>query len=112
MAEYFFRKYHSGHDVKSAGTDVIEQGDVVPMNVWMALNERGIDAKHHRTMQLTPKIYESVDEMILLSGANTCPSYASAECWDIPDPRNEEEIRVVRDTIEEKIRLMIFDYTK
>ena len=109
MAEAFFRHYYPKHSAKSAGVKTISQGDTLPMDVWSALQEKGIDFKNHRTMQLSERLVDEADKIITLCEEDLCPQYLlnskKNEFWPVRDPVNGyNSIIYAREVIEQKIK--------
>lgn len=107
MAEYFYNELYGG-GAKSAGTRVIDQGDVVPLEVWEVMNEMGICLKNHRTLGLVSRLVDEAGRIYVLCGREDCPSYLlesrKVEFWDVADPiEGKDSIRKARDEIREKI---------
>jgi len=109
MAEYFFKRHYPNPEVRSAGINVRNQGEISPILIWQSMKEKDIDMKHHRSTQLTPKMAEDADKIIVLCKGILCPTYIlyskKTIYWDIEDPKgsNVSDIRKVRDNIEEKV---------
>ncbi|MBR9705995.1 hypothetical protein GOV14_03105 [Candidatus Pacearchaeota archaeon] len=110
MAEYFFKQDYAAlrHVSKSCGVDVKDQGEIVPIQVWQAMMEKGIDIKHHRSVQLREGHLEWPDKAIVLCKPNFCPDYLrnsrKSEFWYIDDPiKGYDSITHARDIIEVKI---------
>ena len=111
MAEAFAKHLGKGViEAESAGTLPAE--DVHPV-VVMAMRERGIDISTNKPKQLSPRMLKEADRIIVMGcGAEgVCPANLldKVEDWDLEDPKGLplEEVRVIRDQIECKVRKLI-----
>ena len=109
MAEAFSRKYYPKHNSKSAGVNVMVQGDIVPIDVWNIMIEKGIDLKHHRSNMINPKMVDSADKIFVLCPEDECPNYLinadMVDYWKIDDPVGGYDSMVAaRDNIEKLVK--------
>jgi arsenate reductase (thioredoxin) len=108
MAEAFFNRMAKGKAmVLSAGTVPAEKINPV---VIEAMREVGIDISNNKTKALTIDMVKQADRMVTMGcGAETegvCPaSFIQTEDWALQDPQGKpmEEVRRIRDQIEEKV---------
>jgi arsenate reductase len=76
-----------------------------------AMAERGIDIAHEYPKPWTDEIVRAVDVVVTMGCGDTCP-YFPGKCyedWDLDDPagRSLEEVRVIRDEIERRVRRLL-----
>ena len=105
MAQALFEK-HGPPDVRaeSAGADPVDQVHPVVVD---ALREIDIDVGRRRPKKLTLEMQLHADWAITLACGARCPYVPSVvEDWDISDPagRPIEEVRLIRDEIELRIK--------
>ena len=108
MAQAFFER-HAPEDIRaeSAGQ---EPADEVWPEVVEAMQEVGIDISSRRPKKLTLEMQLHADWAITLACGAQCPYVPSTvEDWDIPDPAGKplEEVRVVRDAVEARVKELI-----
>ena len=109
MAEAFFKKYHPEHEARSAAVNGKYMGELLPIQVWKALYEKGIDLKHHRSKPLTQEYVKESDKIFVLCEKKLCPDYLlksdKAIYWKIDDPiQGLDSIIEARDNIEERVK--------
>ena len=108
MAQAFFERF-APDDVhaESAGSNPAEQ--VWPV-VVEAMREVGIELAGRKPKKLLPEMQLHADWAGTMGCDDACPYVPTmVEAWDIPDPagRPLEEVRVIRDTIEDKVRELV-----
>jgi arsenate reductase (thioredoxin) len=108
MAQAFFERY-APDDMRaeSAGT---EPAPEIWPPVVEAMHEVGIDLTGRKPKKLTLEMQLHADWAITMGCGDACPYVATiVEAWDIPDPagRPIEDVRAIRDGIEEHIRELI-----
>jgi arsenate reductase (thioredoxin) len=108
MAQAFFER-HGPADVRaeSAGD---QPGDAVHPVVVEAMREVGIDLSGRRPKKLTLEMQLHADWAITLACGAKCPYVPSiVEDWDASDPagRPIEEVRLIRDEIELRVKDLI-----
>ncbi len=108
MAQAFFER-HAPADIRaeSAGQ---EPADEVWPEVVEAMQEVGIDLSRRRPKKLTLEMQLHADWAITLACGAQCPYVPSTvEDWDIPDPGGKplEEVRVIRDAVEARVKDLI-----
>ncbi len=112
MAEAFFNKYADGKaQAFSAGTHYASH--IIP-TVVEAMKEVGIDISSKRPKMLTLEMLGTADKVITMGcGAEgICPaSYVPTEDWQLEDPEGKtiEQVRVIRDEIETKVKKLIVE---
>ena len=111
MAEAFFKKYSSGKfQAISAGT--IPANKVNPI-VVQAMKEVGIDLSAETPKSITEStIHESFKTVNMgCMDKKSCPALFTKDIldWGIEDPkgRSIEEVRIIRDDIESKVKKFI-----
>jgi protein-tyrosine-phosphatase len=110
MAAAFARHRGPGVvEVDSAGTQPAPR---VNPAVVEAMSERGIDLSHNRPKRLTQEMVDRVDRVITMgcSIKEECPAgFVPTEDWGIDDPKGKspDEVRKIRDQIEEKVRVLL-----
>jgi len=110
MAQAFFER-HAPADVRaeSAGSDPAHElwPDVVEV-----MREIGIDLSGRRPHKLTLEMQLHADWALTMGCGDVCPYVPTmVESWDIPDPagRTIDEVREIRDQVEEHVRRLIDD---
>lgn len=110
MAQAFFER-QAPEDVRaeSAGSDPASQlwPDVVEV-----MREVGIDLSGRRPRKLTIEMQLHADWALTMGCGDVCPYVPTmVESWDIPDPagRPIEEVREIRDMVDEHVRRLIVD---
>ncbi len=105
MAQAFFER-HAPPDIRaeSAGEAPAEQ---IWPNVVEAMREIGLEIPDRKPKKLDIEMQLHADFGVTLACGAECPYVAAdVEDWDVPDPagRSLEEVREIRDLIEEKVR--------
>jgi arsenate reductase (thioredoxin) len=105
MAQAFFERY-APPDIRAESA-----GDAPAPAIWpeviTAMQEVGIDIADRRPKRLDLEMQLHADFGVTLACGAECPYVAAdVEEWDIPDPaeRPLEEVREIRDLIEQRIR--------
>jgi arsenate reductase (thioredoxin) len=104
MAQAFFEK-HGPPDVRAESAGA-EPADAVHPAVVEAMQEIGIDLNGRQPKTLTLEMQLHADWAITLACGAKCPYVPSVvEDWDVADPagRPIEEVRRIRDDIEERV---------
>jgi protein-tyrosine-phosphatase len=108
MAEALFGR-HAPPDLR-----VESAGQQPARHVWPpvleAMREIGIDLGDRRPKKLTIEMQLHADWGVTLACGGTCPYVpTTVEDWDIPDPADRpiEDVRMVRDAIEARVRDLI-----
>ena len=109
MAEAFTRRLAGDAiEVASAGTMPSDRVNPVVAEVML---EKGIDLSGNRPKLLTAEMAERADRLVTMgcSLEEACPVPAEAEDWGLDDPAGKpaEEVRRIRDTVEEKVKLLL-----
>ena len=110
MAQAFFER-HAPEDVRaeSAGSDPAQQ---LWPSVVEVMREVGIDLAGRRPRKLTIELQRRADWAVTMGCGDVCPYVPTVvESWDIPDPagRPIEEVREIRDVVEEHVQRLIVD---
>ena len=108
MAQAFFERY-GPQDVRaeSAGTQPARE---IWLPVAQAMREVGIELAERKPKKLTLEMQLHADWAITMGCGDACPYVATmVEEWEIPDPagRPIEDVRAIRDGIEEHVRELI-----
>jgi arsenate reductase len=111
MAAAFARALGSGRVlVHSAGSD---PGKSLNPAVIAAMKERGIDISGGSPRRLTDDMGRAADVIVTMGCGDACPVYPGKRYvdWELPDPagRELEEVRPIRDEIEERVRTLLSD---
>jgi arsenate reductase len=109
MAERLFRQVAGpGHSVRSAGS---EPGQAPHPQVLEALREVGIDASDHVPTRLDAAALDWADLAVSTCSEEVCPVTPGVRrlSWELPDPKGLplEEVRPVRDEIEQRVRTLV-----
>jgi arsenate reductase (thioredoxin) len=108
MAQAFFeRDAPAGAQAQSAGTNPAAQ---VWPGVVEAMREVGIDISARTPKKLTVEMQQRADLAVTMGCGDACPYVpTTVEDWELPDPagRPVEEVRAVRDTIEQRVKQLI-----
>jgi protein-tyrosine-phosphatase len=110
MAQAFFER-HAPHDIRaeSAGSS---PGQQVWPEVVAAMAEVDFDLSNRRPKKLLREMQLHADWAVTMGCGDACPYVpTTVEAWDIPDPagRPLDEVREIRDVIEERVRELIDD---
>ena len=108
IAETLFAK-HAPDDLRAESAGA-EPADACRPVVVEAMREIGIDLTTRRPKRLTLEMQLHADWAITLACGAKCPYVPSVvEDWDVSDPagRPIEEVRVIRDEIELRVRALL-----
>ncbi|MEX0861330.1 arsenate reductase ArsC [Nitrosopumilus sp.] len=116
MAEAFFRKYlPSGFEAISAGTKPAVK---INPTVVQAMKEIGIDIESKSPQNISQQMIDEA-EMTVNMGCmdkESCPALFLKDVmdWQIQDPKGKsiEQVREIRDQIEQKVKEFISSTTK
>jgi len=111
MAEAFFRKYRpDGVESISAGTKPATKINPI---VIQAMNEVGIDIENNSPRSISQQMITEAKMAVNMGciDKESCPILFLKDVaeWQIPDPKGKtiEEVRIIRDQIEQKIKNFI-----
>jgi arsenate reductase len=108
MAQAFFeRDAPPGAKAESAGTN---PGQQVWPEVVAVMREVGIDISARTPKVLTVEMQQRADLAVTMGCGDACPYVpTTVEDWELPDPagRPIDEVREVRDTIEQRVKQLI-----
>ena len=111
MAEGFFKKYvQKGFEVNSAGTKPVSQ---INSTVVEAMREIGIDISKQKSKELTDEMIRNSNHIVNMGcmDKSFCPTIFLPKVieWNLPDPKGKsiEEVREIRDEIEERVRELV-----
>jgi len=108
MAQAFFERY-GPEDMRAESAGAKPAPEISP-TVIEAMREVGIDLAGRRPTKLTIEMQLHADWAITMGCGDACPYVPTiVETWDIPDPvdRPIEDVRVIRDGIDEHVRDLI-----
>jgi protein-tyrosine-phosphatase len=95
-------------EVFSAGS---EPGDVINPVAVEVMAERGIDISANTPRLWTDPMVREADVIITMGCGDVCPVYPGKRYvdWDLPDPhgRSVDEVRPIRDEIEQRVRRLV-----
>jgi arsenate reductase len=98
--------------VRSAGSDPAES---IHQNVVQAMEEIGVDLSQEFPKPLTHEVVRAADVVITMGCGDACPIYPGKkyEDWTVEDPadRSLDEVREIRDSIDERVRRLIAELT-
>jgi len=116
MAEAFFKKYlPSGFQPISAGTKPAAK---VNPTVVQAMKEVGINIENNLPQNISQQMIDDAEIAVNMGcmDKESCPALflKDVEDWQIQDPkgRSIEEVRKIRDQIEQKVKDFIVSITK
>lgn len=110
MSEAFAR-IHGGKDVEAYSAGSKPSGKINPKAI-ASMKELGYDLSTHHSKSLEEvKTFAPFDAVVTMGCGDACPWMPAKKFvdWQIPDPRemNEDDFRTVRDSIEEKVKLLL-----
>jgi arsenate reductase len=96
-------------DVRSAGSDPAEA--VNPL-VVEAMSELGVDLANAFPKKLSDEAVRSADVVVTMGCGDACPIYPGKryEDWEVDDPAEAsslDEVRRIRDEIDERVRQLL-----
>ncbi len=116
MAEAFFKKYlPSGFQPISAGTKPALK---VNPTVVQVMKEVGIDIESNSPQSISQKMIDEAEITVNMGcmDKESCPVLFLKDVneWQIPDPKGKtiEEVREIRDQIEQKVKDFIVNVTR
>lgn len=106
-----FAKIHGGNNVEAFSAGSKPSGKINPKAI-ASMKELGYDLSSHHSKSLEDvKQYAPFDAVVTMGCGDACPWMPAKKFidWQIPDPRemNEADFRVVRNTIEEKVKELL-----
>jgi protein-tyrosine-phosphatase len=111
MALGFFT--HLAGDRAVAWSGGSEPGSAINPVAVAAMAERGIDITREFPKPWTEEILLAADVVITMGCGDACPVYPGKRYldWDLDDPAGQElaDVRVIRDDIERRVRLLLDD---
>ena len=106
MSRALFERAAGGrHEARSAGTT---PGERVHPEVVEAMREVGIDVADRVPQRLTDGLSRWADVVVTMGCGDECPYIPGKRYidWDLPDPKGRpiEEVRAIRDDIDQRVR--------
>ena len=96
------------HQARSAGT---APAQAVHPEVLTVMREKDIDLTGRSPQLLVPELAEWADLVVTMGCGDACPYLPGKRYvdWDLPDPKGRplEEVRALRDEIEERVALLV-----
>ncbi len=96
--------------VHSAGS---EPGETLNPAVVTAMRDKGIDISNESPRKLTDEMGRNADVIVTMGCGDACPVYPGKRYldWELTDPagRSIEEVRLIRDEIEHRVKNLITD---
>lgn len=109
-AAFLEREANGRISVISAGS---APGEKLNPAVVAALLEVGIDISGNTPQKLTDEMARESDVIITMGCGDACPVYPGKKYldWELVDPAGKslEEVRVIRDDIEQRVRRLVAD---
>lgn len=103
---------HGRVHVHSAGS---EPADAINPAVVEAIDELGVDLAKEFPKPLTDEVVRAADVVITMGCGDACPIYPGKRYldWELDDPdgRTLEQIRLIRDEIDRRVRALIDELT-
>ena len=116
MAEAFFRKYLPvGFQPISAGTKPVKKIHSIVIQV---MNEAGIDIENNSIQNISQQMIDESEITVNMGcmDKESCPALFLKDVidWQIQDPKDQsiEQVREIRDQIEQKVKDFICSMTK
>jgi arsenate reductase len=110
MAQALFER-HAPDDVRAESAGSAPATEVWPA-VIEAMDEIGVDLRGRRPRKLMVEMQLHADWAVTMGCGDVCPYVpTTVEDWDLPDPAGKsfEEVREIRDAIEERVRDLVVD---
>ena len=109
MAAALLEHHAAGQvEVRSAGST---PADEINPTVRTAMAEIGIDLDRGHPKLLTTDAVQASDVVVTMGCGDTCPLFPGKRYldWDLPDPANKtlDEIRPIRDEIDQRVRQLL-----
>jgi arsenate reductase (thioredoxin) len=109
MSEALFVAMAGGrHEARSAGTSPAEH---VHDSVVTVMREKGIDLGHRKPQLLTDSLARWADVVVTMGCGDACPVIPGKRYidWELRDPQglSQDEVRAIRDDIEQRIAGLI-----
>ena len=108
MARAFFERY-GPEDVRAEAAGTEPAREIWPAVVEV-MHEVGLDLGGRKPKKLTVEMQQQASWAVTMGCGDACPYVPSTiEEWDVPDPagRPMEEVRAIRDQIQEQVRELI-----
>jgi arsenate reductase len=113
MAAALLHHHAAGRvDVRSAGSAPADEINPV---VRAAMAELGVDLGDARPQVLTADVVHASDVVVTMGCGDACPVFPGKRYldWDLTDPAGKtlDEIRAIRDDIDQRVRGLLADLT-
>lgn len=114
IAEAYYNKLTGAHDASSAGTQATLKSSAGE-RATVVMSEVGVSLDGQYSKQLTPKMIDAVDVVVLFP-TNFTPDFAThhekAVIWDVADPHYHHDegmdfVRMVRDDIKQRVQKLV-----
>jgi protein-tyrosine-phosphatase len=120
VCEELYNLKTNSTDASSAGTKVDIEGQLVSdrkaaSGVIAAMKDLGVDIASNRSNQVTPKMLENFDKVIVMAEPETIPSWLSGSPnyvrWVIEDMKDSdsESARKIIDILQTKVNQLVKD---
>ncbi len=111
-AAFLRRRAGDAIEVRSAGTT---PADEIQPTVREAMHEVGIDLGNAVPVRLQTEAVEAADVVITMGCGDACPVFPGTRYldWELPDPAGKpiEEVRAIRDDIDERVADLVAELT-
>lgn len=110
MSAALFNKYADPQKARaiSAGTNPAEH---VHPEVVLVMQELGVDLSRVRPQKLTTEVTRDANLLVTMGCGDQCPFVPGLrrQDWPLPDPKgkNIDEVRLIRDQIQSRVRQMV-----
>ena len=108
-AEVFARRL-AGKAIDMASAGIMPSDGINPVAARVML-EKGIDLSGNSPRLLTSELAERAERLITMgcSIEESCPVQVDAEDWGLDDPAGKpaDEVRRIRDVVEQKVKLLL-----
>jgi protein-tyrosine-phosphatase len=104
--------HHAGGRVRVRSAGSAPASEINP-NVVAAMAELGLDLSREFPKPLTGEAVEVADVVVTMGCGDACPVFPGKRYldWELPDPAGKtlDEIRTIRDSIDERVRILLTD---
>jgi arsenate reductase len=104
--------HHAGGRVRVRSAGSAPASEINP-KVVAAMAELGLDLSREFPKPLTGEAVEAADVVVTMGCEDACPVFPGKRYldWELPDPAGKtlDEIRTIRDSIDERVRVLLTD---